>query len=63
MRLARWMTKATDTHSEYVLLIAFVRQQWLHKTRPSVFFIRTLPVLFIKRKDSKRNKGKASKEN
>jgi hypothetical protein len=29
MRFACWITKATDTHSEYVILIAFLRQQWL----------------------------------
>jgi hypothetical protein len=29
MRFACWITKATDTHSEYVILIAFPRQQWL----------------------------------
>jgi hypothetical protein len=28
MRIACWVTKATDTHSEYVILIAFPRQQW-----------------------------------
>ena len=28
MRVACWITKATDTHSEYVILIAFPRQQW-----------------------------------
>jgi hypothetical protein len=27
-----WITKATNTHSEYVILIAFPRQQWLHET-------------------------------
>ena len=37
MRIACWITKATDTHSEYVILIAFPRQQWLRE--------RTLPVL------------------
>jgi hypothetical protein len=26
MRFACWMTKATDTHVEYVILIAFPRQ-------------------------------------
>jgi len=26
-----WITKATNTHSEYVILIAFPRQQWLHE--------------------------------
>jgi hypothetical protein len=31
MRFACRITKATDTHSEYVILIAFLRQQWLHE--------------------------------
>ena len=31
MRIARWMPKATKTHSDYVILIAFPLQQWLHK--------------------------------
>jgi hypothetical protein len=29
MRFAYWITKATDTHSEYVIIIAFTQQQWL----------------------------------
>jgi hypothetical protein len=29
MRIACWVTMATDTHSEYVILIAFPLQQWL----------------------------------
>jgi len=28
MRFACWITKATNTHSEYVILIAFPLQQW-----------------------------------
>jgi hypothetical protein len=32
MRFACWITKATDIHSEYVILIAFPRQQWLHES-------------------------------
>jgi hypothetical protein len=36
MRFACWITKDTDTHSEYVILIAFARQQWLRK-RGSIF--------------------------
>ena len=28
MRSACWITKVTDTHSEYVILVAFQRQQW-----------------------------------
>jgi len=31
MHIACWMTRATDTHSEYVILIAFQRQQWLRE--------------------------------
>ena len=31
MRVACWVLKATDTHSEYVTLIAFPLQKWLHE--------------------------------
>jgi hypothetical protein len=31
MRCACWITKATKTHSEYVILIAFPRQQLLRE--------------------------------
>jgi len=31
MRFACWVTNATDTHSEYVILIAFPLQQWLYE--------------------------------
>jgi len=26
-----WITEATNTHSEYVILIAFSLRQWLHE--------------------------------
>jgi hypothetical protein len=32
MRFACWITKATDTHSDYVILIAFIRKKWLCET-------------------------------
>jgi hypothetical protein len=41
MRIACWIPKATDTHSEFIVLIAFPRQQWLRE-RPSM-----LQVLFF----------------
>jgi hypothetical protein len=41
MRLACWITEATDTHSECVILIAFPQQQWLRE-RASV-----LPYTYI----------------
>jgi hypothetical protein len=31
MRFACWITKATDTHTEYVILIPFPRLQWLRE--------------------------------
>ena len=31
MRCACWITKAKNTHSEYVILIAFPWQQWLRE--------------------------------
>ena len=31
MGLACWITKATNTRSEYVIRIAFPRQQWLRE--------------------------------
>jgi hypothetical protein len=32
MRVARWVSKATNTHfREYVILIGFPLQQWLHE--------------------------------
>jgi hypothetical protein len=31
MRIACWITKATNTHSEYVILIAFLQQKWLRE--------------------------------
>ena len=31
MCIACWITKATNTHSEYVIFIVFPPQQWLHE--------------------------------
>jgi hypothetical protein len=46
MRVAWRITKATNTHSEYVILIAIPRQPCLHE-RHQYYFIRTLPVLIL----------------
>jgi len=47
MRIACWICKAAYTYSEYVILIDFLRQQWLPE---SDFVFRcmycTLPALF-----------------
>ena len=31
MRLDYWITKATNTHAEYITLVAVTRQQWLRE--------------------------------
>ena len=43
MHIACWIPRFTDTHSKYVILIAFPLQQWLHKCTSMC----ALPVLFI----------------
>jgi hypothetical protein len=41
-----WINKATDTHSEYVIFIAFPHQKWLKQNRFNVTFVNKLRVLF-----------------
>ena len=36
MRIARWIPKTTNTHSQYVILTVFSLPQWLHE-RASMF--------------------------
>jgi hypothetical protein len=36
MRIACWIPLATDTQSEYVILIAFPLQQWLRERAPKI---------------------------
>ena len=43
VRLACWTTKATITHSEYVVVIAFPRENVCTKV-PQCYVIRTLPL-------------------
>jgi len=39
MRIARWISKATHTSSEYVKLIGFPLQQWLHERASMLRYI------------------------
>jgi len=43
MHIACWITKATNTRPEYVILIAFPQQQWLQERATMLHY--TLPVL------------------
>jgi len=46
MRIVYWTPKATNAHSEYVILIAFPQQQWLYE-QASVLGLYVIPVLFL----------------
>jgi hypothetical protein len=48
MRIACWICKATNTYSEYAVLIAFPQPQWLHECALMfVFYIHCLPCLLF----------------
>ena len=46
MRFAWWIVNISDTHSEYVILIAFPLQQWLRE-RASMFRLQYIACLVI----------------
>jgi len=48
MRISCWIPKATDTPSEYVIIIAFLLQQWSHDRYSLLrYTYNTLRVLLI----------------
>ena len=62
MRIAVWIPKATNTHLEYVIFIAFTQQHWLHERASNVRYTtyilcvgkrsqstRTMDILFQRR--------------
>ena len=49
--IACWMIKATDTHSEYVILITFPRRQWLRE-RVSVIHYTYIAFLVLSSKSN-----------
>jgi len=46
MRVACWIPKATNTHSEYVILIAVPLQHWLHERASLLFYTCTARLVF-----------------
>ena len=46
MRIACWILKTTNTHSEYVIIIAFPLQQLLRE-RTSILCYRSIAYLFL----------------
>ena len=51
MRTECWITKATNTHSEYVILTVFPLQQWLHE-RPVILRFTYIACLVSTEKDN-----------
>jgi hypothetical protein len=47
MRIAYWIHRVADTHSEYVIYYCFFTAKMVTRTRLNVTFTRTLPVLLI----------------
>ena len=47
MRIECWIPKATDTHTEYVILIAFPQQRWLHERASLLRYTRTYIVCLV----------------
>jgi hypothetical protein len=46
-RIACWIPKATNTHSECVIVIAFPRQQWLHERASILLFKYSVCLLLL----------------
>jgi hypothetical protein len=47
VRIACWILKATDTHSQYVILIYFPLQQWLRERAPMLTLYVRLPLFAV----------------
>jgi hypothetical protein len=45
MHFARWVTKVIDTLSEYVIIIAFLLQPWLHECVS--LYVRCMPCIVV----------------
>ena len=47
MRIARWIPKATNTHSGCVILIAFPLQHWLQERAPMLRYTYISCLVFL----------------
>ena len=46
MHIACWIPRVTDTHSKFVIIIAFPMQQWLHKCVSMLHYVYSYMVLY-----------------
>jgi len=47
IRFSCWITKATDTRSEYVILIALPQHQWLHEHARKLCYMYTVCLAYL----------------
>ena len=47
IRISRWVPKARNRHSEYVISIAFPLQQWLHERAPMLRYTYIASLVFL----------------
>jgi len=53
MCIACWITKVTDTHTQYLILIAFPWQQWLHECASMLCYTYTVYLIDLVKNASK----------
>ena len=46
VRISCWILKTTNAHSEYVILIAFPLQEWLHECASMLFYTYTACLVY-----------------
>jgi hypothetical protein len=47
MCITCWIPKATDTHSEYLILIAFALLQWLYESAKTICYTQIVCIVFF----------------
>jgi hypothetical protein len=47
LRIAFWLSKATNTHSGYVIFIVFPLQQWLHERASLLCYTYTVCLVYL----------------
>jgi hypothetical protein len=62
MRFACWIPKATDTHSEYEIIIAFPQQQWLCECATMIRYTNIACLLLLLNKSSGSKLGRINLE-
>jgi hypothetical protein len=45
--IASWIPKTTNTHSEYVIVIAFPLQQWLHERASMLHYTYSACLIYL----------------